>query len=382
MAGPHPAVASARNAVAALDLPAGARVIAGVSGGADSLTLAAALAFVAPRQGWAALAVIVDHGLREESARDAAHAAAICRDLGLDTEVVRARVTDGPDGPEGEARKARMAALLERAADGHVLLGHTLDDQAETVLLGLARGSGTRSLAGMAPVQGRVLRPLLGLGRADTEAVCEALGLTPIEDPSNALDGPWRRADGGPLLRSAVRHIVLPVMERELGPKIAQALSRTAALARADADALDEIARAVFERSQRDGALMPHSPVERSEQGERSRNRSTGESVASHGFGSDIRPPRNQREDEHESEAAEQNEVRIDVGLLDGLHTAVRTRVLNRAIIEAGGNELSAVHTWTVERLVTEYHGQGAADLPGFVKAEREGRDLVIRRSR
>ncbi len=330
MPGPHRSVSAARNAVAALDLPAGARVVAGISGGADSLALAAALAFVAPRKGWVACAVVVDHQLREDSADDAARAVALCRDLGLEAETVRVAVAPGPAGPEGEARTARMAALLARAEGGHVLLGHTLDDQAETVLLGLARGSGTRSLAGMAPAQERILRPLLGLTRADTEAVCAALGLTPIEDPSNALDGPWRRADGGPLLRSAVRHTVLPVMERELGPRIAHALARTAALARADADALDAIAQAALADARRDGGTN--------------------------------------------------GEIRLAVGVLDRMHEAVRTRVLNRAIIEAGGTELTAAHTWAVARLVTDYHGQGAADLPGFVTAEREGADLVIRR--
>ncbi|SNU02452.1 tRNA(Ile)-lysidine synthase [Ruaniaceae bacterium KH17] len=420
MAGPHPAVAAARNAVAALGLPAGSRVVAGVSGGADSLALAAALAFVAPRQGWVARAVVVNHGLRPESAADADRAVALCRSLGLEAEVVRVEVAAGPAGPEGEARAARLGALLAAAGvtgvsnrgdeavphagaptpdrevappsevtrgentasriyrevqaresaaavgarhgearesranpEGWVLLGHTLDDQAETVLLGLARGSGTRSLAGMAPVQGRILRPLLGLTRAETEAVCEALGLTPIEDPSNALDGPWRRADGGPLLRSAVRHTVLPVLERELGPRITQALARTAALARADADALDELAAAAYQEA----LVLPLV--------ERSRD---------HGADSHA--------EDGPAEAGEPREVRLAVGRLLQMSAAVRTRVLNRAIIEAGGTELSAVHIWTVDALVTDYHGQGAADLPGFVRAEREGTDLVIRRIR
>ena len=155
MSGPDPAVAATRLAVRQhlADLPAGATVLVACSGGTDSVALAAALAFEAERAGIRAGAVVVDHALQPGSAQVAAQAAQRLSSLGLDpVDVVTVEVTASGDGPEAAAREARYAAL-EAAADRHravaVLLGHTRDDQAEQVLLGLARGSGTRSLAGM-----------------------------------------------------------------------------------------------------------------------------------------------------------------------------------------------------------------------------------------
>ncbi len=325
MAKPPAAVAAARRALRDLKLPAGTCVVAGVSGGADSLALAVALAFIAPRLGWVARAVVVDHGVRPDSADDAAAAAQRCRGLGLEAAVVRVRVPNGGQGPEASARQARLTALLDAAGpEGVVLLAHTLDDQAETVLLGLARGSGTRSLAGMAPRNGRILRPFLELTRAQTEAVCAAAGLEPFHDPSNALDGPWRRADGGPLLRAAVRHRVLPELERTLGPGVAAALARTARLARQDADALDALAAAAWER-----ALVRRHPAA----------------------------------------------VELDVATLAREPAAVRSRVLKRAIIDTGGTA-TAGHVWEIDALLMDYHGQGPVPYPGGV-AQREGRSLV-----
>ncbi|HEY8720806.1 tRNA lysidine(34) synthetase TilS, partial [Pengzhenrongella sp.] len=184
MSGPAPAVAAARLAVRAdlADLPDGALVLVACSGGPDSLALAAATAFVAPRAGLRAGAVVVDHGLQRGSARVADDAATACRVLGLaPVRVVRVDV-GARGGPEAAARTARYDALEAAAVElgaAAVLLGHTLDDQAETVLLGLARGSGARSLAGMPARRGSLRRPLLGLRRADTLAVCAALGLEP-----------------------------------------------------------------------------------------------------------------------------------------------------------------------------------------------------------
>ncbi|MPV39220.1 tRNA lysidine(34) synthetase, partial [Georgenia subflava] len=159
-------------------------------------------------------AVVVDHRLQPGSDRVAARAAAQCVELGLEPVLVRAVDVDGgprgagAGGPEAAARDARYGALAA-AAEGEgaaaVLLGHSLDDQAETVLLGLARGSGARSLAGMPAVRGLWRRPFLGLRRAQTEQVCRALGLDFVRDPANAAAGPWRAADGSPLRRAAVR---------------------------------------------------------------------------------------------------------------------------------------------------------------------------------
>jgi tRNA(Ile)-lysidine synthase len=236
-----PVVAAQRRAMRdqLADLPPGSTVLVACSGGPDSLALAAALAFVGPRAGWRSGAVVVDHQLQPGSSEVAVRAAAQCRDLGLDpVEVVTVDVTAG-GGPEGAARAARYAALAsaaERHAAAALLLGHTMDDQAETVLLGLARGSGARSLAGMADRRGLLRRPFLGVRRTATAHACEVLGLRPWQDPSNGPD-----VDGGPV-RSRLRHEVLPVLEEVLGPGVVPALARTADQLREDADVLDALA--------------------------------------------------------------------------------------------------------------------------------------------
>jgi tRNA(Ile)-lysidine synthase len=212
------------------DLAAGSTVLAAVSGGADSLALAAALAHVAPKLHLTAGAVVVDHGLQAASAEQAERAAEQCRALGLTPVTVCTVAVGRAGGPEAAARVARYAAL--DAADAEVvLLGHTLDDQAETVLLGLARGSGARSLSGMAAASGRYRRPFLGVRRTETRAACRALDLEPWHDPHNA-DPAYARV--------RVRREVLPALEAALGPGIVESLARSAELLRDDADALDE----------------------------------------------------------------------------------------------------------------------------------------------
>jgi tRNA(Ile)-lysidine synthase len=235
--GLSPVVAAVRNAVRAslAGLAPGDLVLAACSGGPDSLALAAALAFTAPRAGLRAGAVTVDHGLQEGSADRAADVAATLRGLGLDPVRAVAVSVNGGGGPEAAARTARYAALEAAAADlgaAAVLLGHTLDDQAETVLLGLARGSGARSLAGMAPHRGIFLRPLLGVRRQATADACAALGLIPWADPHNAD----RR-----FARVRVRLDALPALEAALGPGVAEALARTAGQLRDDAEVLEQI---------------------------------------------------------------------------------------------------------------------------------------------
>lgn len=208
-------------------------VVLGVSGGADSLALAACAAFVADRDRRAVRALVVDHGLQDGSADVATRAAQQVRGLGLAADVVRVEVgTAG--GPEAAARAARRAALVDTAGpDGVVLLAHTLDDQAETVLLGLGRGSGPRSLAGMAPRDGRWRRPFLGLRRSDTEAVCREHDLVWWVDPHNS-DPAYRRA--------RVRHELVPLLDEVLGGGVPQALARTADLLRRDTALLDALA--------------------------------------------------------------------------------------------------------------------------------------------
>jgi tRNA(Ile)-lysidine synthase len=235
-----PAVAAVRNAVRAslAGLMPGDLVLAACSGGQDSLALAAALAFVGPRAGLRAGAVTVDHGLQEGSADRAADVASALRGLGLDPVCAVTVTVDGPGGLEAAARAARYGALEKVAADAGaaaVLLGHTLDDQAETVLLGLARGSGPRSLAGMPPRRGLFVRPLLGVRRPVTAQACAALGLSVWSDPHNTD----RR-----FARVRVRLDALPALEAALGPGVTEALARTADQLRNDAEVLDEIAAA------------------------------------------------------------------------------------------------------------------------------------------
>lgn len=200
----------------------------GLSGGADSLALTAVAAALKPT-----VALIVDHGLQTGSADVAATAAAQARQLGcVDAQVISVDVgTDG--GPEAAARTARYVALDAARGETPVLLAHTLDDQAETVLLGLGRGSGPRSIAGMRVWDPPWGRPLLEVRRADTEAVCAELGLTPWQDPHNT-DPRYTRV--------RLRTEVLPLLEDVLAGGVAQALARTAAALREDNDALDALA--------------------------------------------------------------------------------------------------------------------------------------------
>lgn len=316
------AVADVRSAVRASlsDLAPGRRALVACSGGADSLALAAAAAFEGSKAGWLVGAVVVDHGLQPASATIAAEVAGVLREVGCDPVDVVAVSVASRGGPEAAAREARYAALTRAAErlEAPVMLGHTLNDQAETVLLGLARGSGVRSLAGMAAVTGRFRRPLLRLTRDCTERACQALGLRYWEDPHNSD----RR-----FLRVRVRRSVLPLLEAQLGPGVAQSLARTATLARLDADALDSLA-------------------------------------------------------EELCASATQDDGSIDVGILSGALPALRRRVLRSAALAAGcpGGELSAVHIDAIERLVCDWHGQAGVDLPGSVRAARHQRSLRFER--
>lgn len=322
--GPPPAVATIRSAVrdALAGMEAGDLVLAACSGGADSLSLAAGLSFVSPRLGLRAGGVTVDHGLQPGSAERARHVAELLAGLGLDpVESVAVEVT-GSGGPEAAARTARYAALdtvAERTGATAVLLGHTLDDQAETVLLGLARGSGARSLAGMPATAGRYRRPLLRVSRSATRKACAALGLQPWDDPHNT-DPSFARA--------RVRHQALPALEAALGPGMTEALARTSQLLRADAEALDGWAETEAERLTR---------------------------AAADGTG-------------------------IDVTGLASLPEAVRTRVLRSAAVTAGSppGALTARHVADMDGLVTRWHGQRWIDLPGGVRVIRRHGKLTV----
>lgn len=207
------------------------------SGGADSLALVSAAVFEARRPGLRVVGATVDHGLQEGSAAQAARTVEQMAALGVDeTASVRVQVAEAGIGPEAAARRARYDVLEELAAHvgaAVVLLGHTRDDQAETVLLGLTRGSGARSLAGMRRSFDCYDRPLLDVARADTVAACLAEGIDFWDDPHNSDPG---------FTRVRVRQRVLPVLEDELGPGVAATLARTADQVRADVEALDVLA--------------------------------------------------------------------------------------------------------------------------------------------
>ena len=297
----------------------GQLVLVALSGGPDSLALAAATAFEAPRAGLRAGAVIVDHGLQAGSADVAAAAARQAAGLGLDPVLVRSVSVGAAGGPEAAARAARYDALEAAARETGattVLLGHTLDDQAETVLLGLARGSGAASLQGMAARAGLYSRPLLGIRRSQTEQFCADAGLAPWSDPHN---------DDEAFTRVRVRATVLPVLERELGPGIAEALARTADQLREDSDALDHFAEEIAEEL------------------------------------ADI------------AEAG----ISLPVRALEANPPALRQRLIRLAVSSEFHVALSRAQTLEVARLVTDWHGQGAVDLPG-VRVERQGGLLVF----
>jgi tRNA(Ile)-lysidine synthase len=235
----HPALACVRNAVrrGLADLEPGARLLVACSGGADSLALASAAVFVGREQGWYVVGVTVDHRLQEGSADRADRVVGLLARLGVDETVsARADVMAPGLGPEAAARAARYALLdqvRERFEAQTVLLGHTRDDQAETVLMGLARGSGGRAIAGMRRSFDHYRRPLLDVSHADTVTACQVEGLDVWEDPHNRDDS---------YTRVRVRRRVLPVLEDELGPGVTESLARTADLLRADMELLDAYA--------------------------------------------------------------------------------------------------------------------------------------------
>jgi tRNA(Ile)-lysidine synthase len=242
----HPSVAAVRLGVrrCLAELSTGTdRLVVAVacSGGADSTALLAATVFEGHKTGWRVVGVTVDHGLQDASAALAQQVVERMATLGADeTVAVRVSVEAAGLGPEAAAREARYAVLeevAERLGAAAVLLGHTRDDQAETVLLGLARGSGPRSLAGMRRGYVHYRRPLLDVARADTVTACQVEGLEVWDDPHNADPA---------FLRSRVRMRVLPVLEAELGPGVAATLARTADQLRVDVDHLDELADAAL----------------------------------------------------------------------------------------------------------------------------------------
>ena len=301
-------------------------LVVGLSGGADSLALALTTIDVAARAGIPVITVTVDHGLREGSDEEARRVADLAASLGA-RAVVETVMVGGQGGPEGAARDARRAALRAVGAreGAPILLGHTMDDQAETVLLRLARGSGPSSLRAIAPISRdgdgvTWLRPLLKLRRTDTEEACAQAGLAPVHDPTNDIDGPWRAADGSPLRRSALRHGAIPALASALGVDPVPALARTAALCAEDDDALSDRARALAAAARVADDTVP---------------------------------------------ADRAMSVALAVAPLRGAPRAVRTRALREAAQAAGIRALSSAHIDAVDDLVVAWRGQGPIDLPG-----------------
>ena len=211
---------------------AGDLIVVAVSGGADSLALAEVAKIEGEKLAQRIVAVTIDHQLQSGSAEQANK---VVKQLSIPCSIIKVNV-ELKDGLEASARRARYEALTNFSQENNasaVLLGHTKDDQAETVLLGLARGSGARSLSGMAQVNGIFERPFLEITREQTVAACKELNFQVWNDPHN---------DNSDFLRVRVRKNVLPIMESELGPGIREALTRSANLLRDDADALDSMA--------------------------------------------------------------------------------------------------------------------------------------------
>lgn len=327
------------------------------SGGADSLALTVAAADWLTRHGFFPRAIIIDHQLRETSAAEARQTSTLLNRLQIANTIIPVEVTAG-SGLEASARAARYQAFMDYAAQNHptenvgVLLGHTVDDQAETVLLGLARGSGTRAIAGMPAhfVNEQVIRqventprqtlpfesstsrtlpsrtqkvffyrPLLQqVRRADTEAFCHTLQLEYIDDPSNFLDGPWRSREGEPLPRVALRHRVLPALTKALHQDVIPALAKTAQLAAADAQFIEDYAAQRF----------------------------------------------------HSGEIYAGGEVNIDA--LEKEKKPVRMRLWKLIFAAHSPVALTSRHLEQLDRLLTDWRGQGPVSLPDGWTARRE----------
>ena len=321
-----PAVADVRRAVreslAGLNLEPESRVLVACSGGPDSMALAAATIFEAPKLGLRASAVVVDHGLQEASSEVAKTTAANLEQLGLDPVVIETiNVRESGNGPEAAARSARYEGL-ERARKlvgaEVVLLGHNLEDQAETVLLGLTRGSGLRSIAGM---QGfdepkKLLRPLLEIKREVLFQSCVDQDIKPWQDPQNK-DPKFTRV--------RIRQL-LDTLEAELGPGFAGALARTADLASESDEVLVVMASDL-----------------------------AGQATVS----------------------SSSTEIRLSVEKLVEALPGLRRRVLFETAIAAGAGSVSRTQVLGIDELITNWHGQNKLVLSG-ITVERMSQELVF----
>lgn len=344
-----------------------------LSGGPDSLSLAAALIRVALRHPhpWTVSCLTVDHGWRPESAAESQATLHCARELGFTSvAVLKGQSCGGTNGPEGEARLLRWgllarAAVAEAKARGlsHavILTGHTLDDQAETVLLRLARGSSLRSISAMKQFESLdcqtglplrlalgtddpnaqsevdlcLARPLLGIRRSVTHAACIQAGLVAVNDPSNRMEGPVKTAAGQPLPRAAIREMVMPALTDALGQDPAPALARLANQAEADDTVLEMLAGEVF------WEVLSDEP-------------------------GDWKPA---------------DGVKLNLKIIEGYKycdlirysAPILRRVIRKASLLAGAkvDSLTADHLNNVVDLIRDWHGQGPLALPGITVRRR-----------
>jgi len=312
------AVPAVRNAVRTWleKFEAGDKVLVAVSGGADSLALAYAMSLEAKKVAINVIGITVDHQLQASSSTQAEKVVEQLSKFGLDCVITKVDV-DIKEGLEASARKARYEVLNDYAKQEKavaVFLGHTKDDQAETVLLGLARGSGARSLSGMAVENNIFVRPLLKINRAQTVAACNEVGIEVWIDPHNSDER---------FARVKVRQNLLPIFEEKLGPGVTEALARTADLLRDDADALDDFANQFF--AQVDPASIEIADLAR---------------------------------------------------LPKAIRTRVLRLAIYKAGAPSG--MLTADHIAQAEALISEWHGQGEVSLPGNVKLSRNSGRITL----
>jgi tRNA(Ile)-lysidine synthase len=300
----------------------GQKLLVAVSGGADSLALACATEFEAKKLGLKIAAAVIDHSLQKDSDKIAARTAKTLASLGFEEVVVKKVSVGKAGGPEAAARTARYTALetLRQQTRSHfIVLGHTSSDQAETVLLGLVRGSGSKSLSGMSEKSGLLLRPLLVVDRATTEAFCKDSGIKYWSDPQNKDEK---------YLRVMIRKHVLPFLEKQLGGSVAASLVRTSDQLREENAYLDPQADKSFKRYAK---------------------------VSASG-------------------------ISFDAKVLEKLPSAILHRVIKKAL-DGFGSESSRSHVLAVSDLILSWHGQKPLALPG-VRVVRKGNTITFESNR
>jgi tRNA(Ile)-lysidine synthase len=300
----------------------GQKLLVAVSGGADSLALASAIEFEAKKLDLKIAAAVIDHSLQKNSDKVAAQTAKQLEQLGFEEVLIKKVSVGKAGGPEAAARTARYTALetiRQQTRSNFVVLGHTASDQAETVLLGLVRGSGAKSLSGMSEKTGMLLRPLLAIDRYTTEAFCKDSGIKYWSDPQN---------NDQKYLRVLIRKHVLPFLEKQLGGSVAKSLIRTADQLREDDQFLEKEAEKSFKKC-----------VKVSDKG-----------------------------------------ISFDALAISKLPAAILNRVIKKAL-DAFGSESSRTHVLAVSDLVLSWHGQKPLALPG-VRVVRKNNTITFEPNR